>query len=76
MKPSSIAITILIISVVCYFAFPIAFIIPLMLVFGRVPPEGVRETVRIVFKPIIMIGDAFPPYRNYLMWQERLITMR
>lgn len=76
MKPSSVAVTILIIAVVCYFAFPILFILPLMLVFGRVPPDGVREVVRVVFKPIIMIGEFYPPYRDYLMWQERLMTAR
>ncbi|HNV71784.1 MAG TPA: hypothetical protein PKO06_18915, partial [Candidatus Ozemobacteraceae bacterium] len=36
MKPGGIAVVFLIICVVCYFAFPIAFVIPLMLVFGRV----------------------------------------
>ena len=76
MKPGGIAVVFLIICVVCYFAFPIAFVIPLMLVFGRVPPASIREAVRTVFKPIIILGDLYPPYRHYLTWQERLVMGR
>lgn len=73
-KSSSLAVIILSICVICYFAFPVAFVLPLMLVFGRIPPPGLREVVRTVFRPIVMLSEQFPAYRNYLMWQERLFT--
>ena len=73
MKPGVIATALLIAAVLGYFVFPIAFALPVILVFGNTPPPPVKEAVRLFFKPIIFLGDLFPAYRQYLRKQEHLV---
>ncbi|HNV71782.1 MAG TPA: hypothetical protein PKO06_18905 [Candidatus Ozemobacteraceae bacterium] len=74
MKGSTIAISVLLICVLSYFLFPFAFIIPLVLVFGKSPPEQVRQAFMVFIAPVKYLNDKFEPYRQYLQLQERLLN--
>ena len=77
MKTSNILATVLIFVVLSYVIFPVVFVLPARIVFGKTPAAGVfgrvKDAYQLFFTPIKHLEDRFPLYRKYILFQENLI---